>query len=627
MTDFSKITRTTHTVRCRSANNQFFADVEVLDGIALTLPNGAQISYKLRAQNPFITDKTGDGNGTAGSTDSTRSSHMQRYTGIANPKMCFDAEVCDAFTITGPNNTQFLVSCPTPWWAAPGTSLIVGTNNIPNPLVTDNTGSGLATSPGNQATRAQHVVKLTKQVYGHQVSSDYLLVYLTDAIVYLGPEGYGMPFGDDIDGSGVPNDKIGAGYTPDSVLPIWGDQHLLLFPNPDTLTNGALTPAVTTNDTTKYVTDPVTGLQVPPDNTDPNIYIYWPGIGNLVNGEVSGAAPSGTPTAGPFLGAGQAVDMGPIWWIRQVGSNVNVWYWYINPVQTPEAWSYFGSSGGGGAGGSWGYRGFTLLPYFPVTWILSENYPLVPLGTYGAATLEDAASVHIIIDNEVAVNWDGLGIPDGGWGVSTIKTTTGSYLGAGLPLLSYTSSTYMPYGAFDLTQGTSAEILSYASLNGINTSIYTDYGGPGPNIWELTGLPQPPLVNLGMSWDPNTNPHQQPSIALAQQVVQTFIANWNSVATALNAAQLVTGGDTVSGGWPFVPPPGWAWSRPYGGDTVGTAQMFSNGWVPAVLPQVTVPAYIPTLAAGQLDDSLWNNQIVLDTNGTSPPVLWATGQP
>jgi hypothetical protein len=55
--------------------------------------------------------------------------------------------------------------------------------------------------------------------------------------------------------------------------------------------------------------------------------------------------------------------------------------------------------------------------------------------------------------------------------------------------------------------------------------------------------------------------------------------------------------------------------------------MFSNGWVPAVLPQATVPAYIPTLAAGQLDDSIWNNQIVLDTKGSSPPVLWATGQP
>ena len=123
MTDFSKITRTTHTVRCRSANNQFFADVEVLDGIALTLPNGAQISYSLKAANPFITDKTGDGNGTGDTVaSSTRSSHMQRYTGIANPSMCFDAEVCDAFTVTGPNNTQFLVSCPTPWWAAPGYS-------------------------------------------------------------------------------------------------------------------------------------------------------------------------------------------------------------------------------------------------------------------------------------------------------------------------------------------------------------------------------------------------------------------------------------------------------------------------------------------------------------------------
>ena len=388
---------------------------------------------------------------------------------------------------------------------------------------------------------------------------------------------------------------------------------------------GALAPSITTNDTTKYVTDPVTGLQVPPDNTDPNIYIYWPGIGNLVNGAVMGAAPSGTPTAGPFLGAGQAVDMGPIWWIRQVGSNVNVWYWYINPVQTPKAWSYFGSSGGGGAGGSWGYRGFTWLPDFPVIWILAINNPLRSMGPYGADTLEQAAGGYIT-NGVLSVNWAGLGLPDGGWSVNTTEQQVGE-IGVGLPILEYTIyQYYMPYGAFDLVQGTSAEILAYASLNGINTSSYTDYGGPGPNIWELTGLPQPPLVNLGMSWDPNKNPHQQPSTDLAQQVVASFISKWNKVADAINSAMAATGGDMVAG-WPFVPPPGWSWSRPYGGDTVGTAQMFSNGWVPAVLPQITVPAYIPTLAAGQLDNSLWNNQIVLDTNGTSPPVLWATGQP
>ena len=207
----SKVTRSTHTVRCRSANNQFFVDVEVLDGLSLTLPNGVQISYSLQAANPFITDKTGDGNGTGGTgASSTRSSHMQRYTGIANPKMCFDAEVCDAFTVTGPNNTQFLVRCPTPWWAAPGSMPPPQIASGPLPLVADNTGSGLATSPNlDQATRAQHVVKLTKQlVNGQQVSSNYLLVYLTDALAYQGPATTrNAVFRPDTDGSGISSDK------------------------------------------------------------------------------------------------------------------------------------------------------------------------------------------------------------------------------------------------------------------------------------------------------------------------------------------------------------------------------------------------------------------------------------
>ena len=386
------------------------------------------------------------------------------------------------------------------------------------------------------------------------------------------------------------------------------------------MTNGALAPAITTNDTTKYVTDPVTGLQVPPDNTDPNIYIYWPGIGNLVNGEVKGAAPSGTPTAGPFLGAGQAVDMGPIWWIRQVGTNVNVWYWYVSPVQQPKCWSYFGDPPEG-ANPTWGYRGINLLPYFPVTWILSENYSLEPLGTYGAPNLTVAAGGYIV-NGAITVNWAGLGTPDGGWSVSTTRTTTGG-LGVGLPIETYTEySYYMPFGAFDLTGPSAAELLATAAKFG-EASSYIDYGGPQPNIWELTGITQPPLVNPQLPWNATTNPHQQPSYSLAQQVCETFAANWNAVATALNSAQEAASGTDAIPGYPFVPPPVWPWEKPYGGNTVGTAQMFSNGWVPAVIAGVNVPTTVPTIAVGQLDNAVWNNQVVLTSNGTSPPVPWA----
>ncbi len=392
--------------------------------------------------------------------------------------------------------------------------------------------------------------------------------------------------------------------------PMWSDTHGLQFSTPDIWFKGALSPNAKCNDTTIYVTDPSGQLVPPPPdpNVDKNVYVYFP-----------------TGSGGPFLGAGQAIDMGPLWWIRQLGTNINVWYWYISPVQQPKCWSYFGNPPEG-ANPTWGYRGFNLLPYFPVAWLLSENYPLAPLGTYGAPNLTVAAGGYITgagtPSATITVNWAGLGTPEGGWAVSTTRTDTGG-LGVGLPIETYTTySFYMPFGAFDLTGPTAAERLKYAADQGADVSIYTDHGGPQPNMWELTGIDQPPLVNPGKPWDPSTNPHQTPSAALAQQVCQTFADNWNATAQSINAAQdTASGGDSIPG-YPFVPPPEWPWEKPYGGDTVDTAQMFSNGWAPAVLPGVNVPTTVPTIAVGQLDNAVWNNQIVLTSAGVSPPVPW-----
>lgn len=691
-------TRKTRTVRITSADGKFFADVEILLVVSLNLPNNLQISYKLdKPIKPFIYDTTGDGNEKVGDKTSTRSSHMQRLTGLKTPNadgkdnssQFFDVEVCDGFTVTGPNNTQHYIDCAAidaSWQIVDDTNS--GLDGYWNYGATK---SATGAPPGGDTrsqlkliqaeadaqTRCGHVVRYTQQT-GKTGSTlappdnpkNYAYGLICDCMTFDGPP-FGMPYVTESAPS-TSSDLPMQSEDDDNDAPQWSDYYGLVFETPDHVIHGALQPDALCNDVTAYTTDPDTGLRVPPPPSpdDLNIYVYWPGRGNkdgIAAGNTKGAV-----TGGPWLGGGSAgqglpppaIDMGPLWWIRQLGSNVNVWYWYINPVQTPKAWSFFGGSGNG-AGGSWGYRGFTWLPDFPVIWILSINNPLVTMGPYGAPTLEQAARGHSI-GSTLTVNWAGLGIPDGGWAVNTTKAEVGG-LGVGLPIIGYTGYTYyMPYGAFDLVQGTSAERLQYAAsavgqaawdAAGGNPAykflyggpagsgygspqqygaandaadsaarIYTDYGGPGPNIWELTGLPQPPLTNTGLSWDPNNNPHLQPSIDLAKQVVTAFISNWNKVAISLNNAQLSTGGDAVTG-WPFVPPPDWTWNRPYGGDTVGTAQMFSNGWVPAVLPQVTVPAYIPTLAADQLDDSVWNNQIVLDTNGTSPPVLWTTGVP
>ena len=626
-------TRSTHTVRIKSADERFYADVEILDAISITLPNGFNIAYRIAKgaiQSPTIVDLSGDNGGNnakAGGPTSSRSSHMMRVTSTTNTKMFFDVEVCDAFTLIGPNNADFAIQCPTP-----GNS---------NPAITDTTGSGLGVEARPSSTRAQHIVKLLHQVGSgaagqpqQQIETDYTLTALTDAVVYKGPlQTQGMPWEVDTD--------FGGETTPqhaDDPEGTWYDNHVLQFYNAAEIINGALAIGVNTNDTTQYVEDPGTGDMVPPPNTDENTYVYFP--------QTPVDAKS---TGGPFLGASpytadfvpnaqgapsdsmsvSAIDMGPIWWIRALGVSDNVWFWYINPVQQPLAISFFGNPPEI-ANPKWGYRGFTLLPDFPVAWILSENYPLIPMGTYGAPDLDTAANGYVIVGTDLqTVNWGGVGIPNGFWGVNTELSDVGALILAGsagylAPIYYLGSNYYMPYGAFDMTGPTSAELLAKVRATGGRTESYTDFGGPPPNIWELVGIAQPPLKDPTKIWDPTTNPHKQPSLALAQQVAQKFKENWNAVANALNTE--ARPGPVAAAGHPWVPPPGWAWSRPYGGNTVPTAMMFSNAWHPTpAVPEETVPYYIPTIDVGQLDPTKWDVSPVINTG--DPPVLWTTGLP
>jgi hypothetical protein len=173
---------------------------------------------------------------------------------------------------------------------------------------------------------------------------------------------------------------------------------------------------------------------------------------------------------------------------------------------------------------------------------------------------------------------------------------------------------YMPYGAIDFLGPTTAELLEATGAKGAG---YTNYGGPPPNIWELTGLEQPPLQDPGKVWHPVNNPHGEPSIAQAKECAQTFALKWNAVANTHN--DIVRACDQTTGiaDYPCVPPAGWQWARPYGGNTVPTAMMFSNGWVPAVIQEVTLPATIPTIAVDQLDGSMWDLSKVI-SDGTPP---------
>lgn len=621
----SQYSRATHTVRVKSADERFYADVEVLDAISLTLPNNFQIAYKISKPNvnaPNITDNTGDGNGEPGKESSTRASHMMRVTSTANPAMFFDVEVCDAFTITGPNNADFCIACQTP-------------NPKSVVAITDTTGSGLAVGATNGSTKAQHAVKLLRQVgsgtpglANQQIATDYTLTLLTDAFVEQGPlQTLGMPWLIPTADFGGPGDP--PGYTDWNSGP-WYDMHVLQFYNYDTVLNGALSPGANTLDLTQYVTDPGTGQQVPPPNTDPNVYVYFP---DNTGGPFLGATPytaSGLPGNQASMSI-PAIDMGPIWWIRALGAVDNVWFWYLSPVQQPLDLSYFRPGGPEPVFaylGGWGYSGFTALPYFSVTYIVEVNYSFIPLGTYGADNLATAA-----LDQD-GLSWMGVGTPDGGWGVANTAVTGVGDVGAfGLPSFIVTLDPYYtPYGAFDLTAPTAAELLKYATKFGLEKA-YTNYGGPMPNVWELTGIQQPGLTNTTPppgsppgtpppDWDPTTNPHQQPGLALAKQVCQKFADNWNAVANAIQNLFGNVNSETGLVGT-LIPPPGWNWAKPYGGSTVATAQQFSNGWiVPAVMELCET---VPTIAVGQLDPSVWDVSPVVN-NGTQP-VTWASETP
>ena len=293
-------TRSTHTIRFGGPKGTS-VDIEILDTVALILPNNMEICYRIVAVNPLIIDFTGDGNQTAGGSNSSRSSHMTRYTGKDDPSQCFDAECCDAFTMIGPNNTQHLISCPL-------------ADAIPH-IVDLTGGNGPGGSDGGpNATRAQHVVELDAQIPIQGVlvqdSSLFLCATITDALAFPNGPPFGVPFV-------VQTGQNTAGATladlPQSDIwsaPIWHEQYALEFTSPDDVLQGAMSPSAQCNDTTVYVADPETGLMVPPGPlpTDLNVFIFFP----------DGSGSDNVTSAGPFLGAGQSVDMGPIWWIRDV---------------------------------------------------------------------------------------------------------------------------------------------------------------------------------------------------------------------------------------------------------------------------------------------------------------------
>jgi hypothetical protein len=260
-------TRRVHLVRVKNKNNaDEYADVKVIDAIALRLPNGEERLYDVTAKKavPYMKDLTGDGNDVGTPAGATRASHLVRLTG-ADAAQMLDAEILDAFALRGPNGEELAIILPA---------------KAATPAIKDDTGNGLNVAASPDSTRALHVVKIAELAAGGSTSTadagypsgditdNFAIVLRTDALALRGPNGY---------------------------------ESLLIIPDG----------AADEIDTTQYVIDD-NGDKAPPDNTDPNPYVRWPEAGA---GPWTGKNPTASDGTAP-----PGINQGPLWWITKLSS-------------------------------------------------------------------------------------------------------------------------------------------------------------------------------------------------------------------------------------------------------------------------------------------------------------------
>jgi hypothetical protein len=612
------ITRVIHRVRCRStANPQIWADVTILDNVILTMPNGRQYGYFLGAGNtannaacaPNIADMTGDGSGQALNSiaATTRISHMEQISAV-DPTQVADFEILDHFNVQLPiegtpfsfdagegiGNENEMGFADSGQFGGPPKSLFMSNAAaIANMAIGDPTGLGLGKPyiPGT-STRTGHINIVTNNgntdeltsgitVNGGNIQPEgtpYLVTVKTDQITFLGPNGNVILL------------SVPPGGNGDTDLTVYGTDPY----NPD-------------------------DTAAPPDNPDPNVYVNFPDPSkNLVGGANSGQPqPSSNGInmqSPPYTNQQTSSNTGPIsqgilWWISKISAPPPPWFWYMKAFELL-AFSFFGGSGGSIGDLHWGYRGFQLLNYYPVIWILSENNPLQPMGSAGAGSLEDAAlngyQEYMNGDYGSAFqNWSGIGIPN--------------------------------FQAYTAGSGPSFVEAPYGILPMQDPPIPTSqFQYAVPNIWQLTGLTQPNLTHKNLPYNATTNPYLAPSTEQASTAANTFANFWNNVANKLNALfpTWVPNGQfgAGSGGTITPQPNGWKWKTPYYWPNVTRSQEFQNG-IPTLLlesmggPAFPIEEYAPiniwNCGVGNLDPAEWN----LSNLGTLMPMQWPDPKP
>jgi hypothetical protein len=456
-------TRYTHQVRCKKdmgtdqVNDQTFVDVEVTDAISFTGPNGALMVIdfsKLAQQEPYIIDEVGAGVGRGSPEGATRQSHMEKITSADDSTISLFVEVLDICSFQSPNNKRGILHFP---------SKDCGYR------VDDTAGLGVSDTSsrdGNQ-TRDGTTNKICADDNPNpdQEDTDFLCALTVDAI----------------------------SFTMDN-----GQHEILDISTYDNI------------DTTQYVQDK-DGNNIPPDNTDKNVYIKFPDDSDLPWVQI------GDGNGGPQLGCA----MGPLWQIVNADGHSGPWWIYTKEFQ-PYEWS------------SAGYNYCVVAPF-----VAERCFPYcdAPYECGCEEFLTDVAAPDCLIKtfrwpcigHAVTVGCGGADpsptgtLPKGGFATDNEAATQASGTGK--------------YGEQDpgacVKMVFNQEPTDRVPIGGLTT--YPGYGGWYPNLWQIVGQAdqQPHHTNKFTGKEEYTDPPTKKMTELAK----LFEQQWNDTSAAYDAGE------------------------------------------------------------------------------------------
>jgi hypothetical protein len=483
-------TRRTHIVRIGTDTNRYI-DIEVLDAVSFKTKSGKEMTLNLPGAQavPYIVDNTGDNNGKS-TLNATRRSHMKQITSTTDATQIVDVEVLDAIAFKDDQGKEWIMNLPDD-----------GSLSVYNTT----TGAG----PTN-STRRVHDEKIYSDPTDK--TSDYMTVERCDTMCFRTTN---------------------------------GDEMIIEMPSYDDGSNTGRADSITTP--ANY--DPTTTAVVPPQNTDPSVYAFFP------------AASKGAMTHD------QKIACGPLWWPRGMSKKGGPWYQYT-PVQQPYEFSLYTDNGVYIWVGNPADSSFAGTPP-SYTWQrlpnVSEGYdngsadsigrhtPGPPLPEFGFASLDDA------------IQHGALGQD---WGVLDF---TDSRIDSGAP-------------------------------NGLNANYCIPGVSGTPDIWQLAGVAPPALVpppNPTGKWTAGAQ-----SSAIQKQVALAYLACWNGTSQAWND-EMAAAAITVADLWWYITWPGGSIQR-FGNGTGPANYSYPDTSFHVPLPNELVnPPQTAGTFLGGLDPGFW----------------------